>query len=70
MTEILSFMERGQILDPEGVPTASSIRTKSEPGQVVAESFPDERMLAIIKAIQKTREGMSALLRTVPWTSE
>jgi hypothetical protein len=58
------------ILDPEGVPTASSIRTKSEPGQVVAESFPHERMLAIIKAIQKTREGMSALLRTVPWTSE
>ena len=58
------------ILDPEGVPTASSIRTKSEPGQVVAESFPRERMLAIIKAIQKTREAMSILLRAVPWTSE
>jgi hypothetical protein len=56
-------------LDPEGVPTASSLRPKSEPDQVVAESFPHSRMQAIIREIVKTREAMGALLRSVPWPS-
>jgi hypothetical protein len=58
------------IIDPEGVPVAASLRVKSEPGQVVSESFPRSRMLAIIREIQKTREQLSILLRSVPWTSE
>jgi hypothetical protein len=57
------------ILDPEGVPTASSLRSKSEADQVVAESFPHSRMWEIIKAIDKTREDMGRLLRSVPWSA-
>jgi hypothetical protein len=57
------------ILDPEGVPTASSLRTKSEPDQVVTETFPHTRMVAITRGIIRTRERMSALLRSVPWPS-
>jgi hypothetical protein len=57
------------ILDPEEVPTVSSLRTKSEPDQVVTENFPHSRMLAIIREIVKTREAMGKLLRSVPWPS-
>ena len=55
------------ILEPEGVPTVSSLRTKSEADQVVAESFPHTRMMAIISKIIRTREAMVILLRSVPW---
>ena len=58
------------IIEPEGQPTASSIRTKSEPGHVVAEHFPHARMQAIISEIIKTRVAIVAIMKAVPWPYE
>lgn len=55
------------ILQPEGQPTSSSIRAKSEPGQVIAEHFPHQRMNAIISGINRTRIELVNILRAVPW---
>jgi hypothetical protein len=55
------------ILQPEGQPTASSIRAKSDPGQVIAEHFPHVRMRGIITAIDDTRIELVKILRAVPW---
>ncbi len=42
-------------ITPEGHPTASSVRAKSPPGEIVAEHFPHVRMKTIIREITKTR---------------
>lgn len=57
-------------LEPGSEPTASSIRTKSEPGEVVAEHFPQSRMRLIVREIIKTREAAVRIMRAVPWPSE
>jgi hypothetical protein len=58
------------VIQPEGHATSSSIRTKSEPGQVVAEHFPHSRMRAIIKSMIQTREALVPIIRSVPWSSD
>jgi hypothetical protein len=49
------------VIMPENHPTASSVREKSEPDEVVAEHFPRERMIAIIGSIIKTKERLVKL---------
>jgi hypothetical protein len=51
-------------IQPEGQPTASSIREKSEPGQVIAEHFPVERMRAIAAGIIRTRDEIAAIIQS------
>jgi hypothetical protein len=57
-------------IQPEGQISSSSIRTKSEPGEVVAEHFPHSRMRAIIAETIRTREAIVKIILSVPWTSD
>lgn len=54
---------------PGTLPLASSLRAKSDPGQVTAETFPPERMHSIFEAIAASVKYLVALrptLRTLP----
>ena len=54
------------IIEPEGVPTVSSLRTKSDPDIIVTEHFPHIRLQAIIWEIIRTREQLVHLLHNAP----
>jgi hypothetical protein len=48
-------------LTPENVPVCGSIRPKAPPGEVVVETFPKERMLAIINGILEAKQNLRTL---------
>ena len=46
---------------PDNVPIALSLKPKSEPGEVVSETFSPERMEAIIGGIRRVLQRLVAL---------
>ena len=54
------------MLDPEGVPVALSLRAKSNPGEVVSEGFPHQRMRAIVREIIKTKQEIMRIGEALP----
>jgi len=53
-------------LDPGGIPVALSLREKSEPGEIVSEGFPHERVRAIARAIVQTKNEIMKIAATLP----
>jgi len=49
-------------LMPENVPVCASIRPKAPPGEVISETFPKERMLAIINGILEAKQNLRTLM--------
>jgi hypothetical protein len=49
-------------LTPENVPICGSIPPKAPPGEVVVETFPKERMLAIINGILEAKQNLRTLM--------
>jgi hypothetical protein len=49
-------------LMPENVPVCASIRPKAPPGEVISETFPRERMLAIINGILEAKQNLRTLM--------
>lgn len=45
-------------LMPEDVPIAMSLKPKSEPGEVISETFPESRMVEILKDIIETKAAL------------
>lgn len=54
------------MLDPEGVPVALSLRAKSNPGEIVSEGFPHQRMRAIVREIIKTKQEIIRIGAALP----
>jgi hypothetical protein len=52
-------------MQPENVPMVMSLRTKSDDGQVVAESFPADRLNTLEKTITEIREWLIALMHEI-----
>jgi hypothetical protein len=52
-------------LTPENVPVCASIRPKAPPGEVIAETFPKARMLAIINGILEAKENLRTLMSLI-----
>jgi hypothetical protein len=48
-------------LMPENVPVCASLRPQGPPGEVIAETFPEERMLAIIDGILEAIKNVRTL---------
>jgi hypothetical protein len=49
-------------LMPENVPVCGSIRPKAPSGEVISETFPRERMLAIINGILEAKQNLRTLM--------
>lgn len=49
-------------IEPEGIPMAASLRSKSKPDEVTGESFDAARMRKIIMTIVKMREMLALLV--------
>ena len=47
---------------PENIPLAMSLRPETDPGRVVSESFPPERMRGIIAAIRECNNKLTDLV--------
>jgi hypothetical protein len=52
-------------LTPENVPVCGSIRQKAPPGEVIVETFPKERMLAIINGILEAKQNLRTLMSMI-----
>ena len=50
-------------LMPDNVPVCASLRAKgSPPGEVISETFPEERMVAIINGILEAKDNLRTLI--------
>lgn len=57
------------VLQPEGYSMAVSVRQKSEPGDIVGEHFPHNRMHAIIAKIREVRSDLLEISNALPLPS-
>lgn len=52
-------------LMPENVPVCASLRPQGPPGEVISETFPKERMLAIINGILEAKDNLRTLMDAI-----
>lgn len=56
-------------IEPEGVAVSASLRTKSEPGEVISEHFPHSRLRSIAQQIIFTKRQLFQICETFPGPS-
>lgn len=69
---IIAHATWGTLL-PDNVPLGTSLRPKAAPGEVMAETFPHERMLSIVREILEALDFLDKLmtqLKTSPRESD